>query len=76
MVRISFGIEAVKKLLCKEPTAFTLEGESFSSGEVRPYEFVTLCHFTPGEYEYTVRRRGQGPRGITQRSTGYISVTK
>jgi hypothetical protein len=56
-----------------------MEGEgSFTSGEVRPSEFVTLCHFMPGEYEYSVIRKysPSSPIGGTAKSTGKISVTE
>lgn len=75
-VQIRFGPETVKKILCKEPTSFLLaEDASLTSQEVRPFEVVTLCHFLPGDYSYTVHRLLSGPRGGVQRSVGHLSVT-
>lgn len=78
-LRISFNKETVEKILCKEPTQFSAaEDGSLISGEIRPSEFATLCHFMPGEYDYTVHREfsPSSPRGGTRQSAGHISVTK
>lgn len=78
-VEVRFGKGAAQNLLCKEPSPFHAEEDgSFTSGELRSSEFATLCHFKPGEYEYTVTRTpGPGfPRGGTMKSSGKLTVTE
>lgn len=78
-VEVRFSKGTAQKILCKEPSPFHAEEDgAFTSGELRASEFATLCHFMPGEYEYTVTRTpGPGfPRGGTMKSTGKLSVTQ
>ena len=75
-VQIRFSHDTVKKILCREPTPFTLaEDAALTAREVRPFGVVSLCHFLPGDYSYTVQRLLSGPRGGVQRSVGHLSVT-
>jgi len=54
VLRISFDESVADKLVCQSPGSFRLRHGRLESGDVGLSQFATLCHLSPGDYEYRV----------------------
>ena len=54
IARISFDAEAAKSISCTEKTTFQLDGNRLISQAIGGGQFISICRFKPGEYDYRI----------------------
>jgi hypothetical protein len=75
-MRISFGAEVARAMVCTSLVNFSIEDGRLRSGMLRPGDRASFCHLGPGRYRYRVERSSDSDRRMPlgQRIEGEIVV--
>lgn len=61
LAQVTFPVEAARRMVCREPSNFVIEGDTLRSEPMGRNVFASVCVFTKGRYDYDVVMLDIGP---------------